>query len=85
MLKKARRWGLSKKLHTFDELREERMQGLFSKIGRSNHCLHYLLHPVRNDLYNLRERSHPYSTPRAVKALFKNSFFNRMLSRYYVV
>ena len=85
MLKKARRWGLCKKLHTFDEIREERMQGLFSKIGSSNHCLHHLLPPVRNDFYDLRERSHPYSTPRALKTLFKNSFFIRMLSRYYVV
>ena len=81
MLKKARRWGLCKKLHTFDEIREERMQGLFSKIGSSNHCLHHLLPPVRNDFYDLRERSHPYSTPRALKTLFKNSFFIRMLSR----
>jgi len=85
MFKKAKKWKLCKDLNTFDEIKNERMSRLFSKIRYSSHCLHHLLPPLRDEFYQLRERTHPYKTPRANKTLYKNSFLIHMLSQYHVI
>ena len=81
-LKKARRWQICEKTHTAEELIARADKKLFQKAQFSDHCIHQLLPPHRDDKYQLRKRGHPFMLPFIKSKLFKSSFINRCIFSY---
>lgn len=81
-LKKARRWQISEKIHTVEELIARADKKLFKRAQFFGHCIHQLLPPLREDKYQLRKRGHPFLLPLVKTNLFKNSFINRCIYNY---
>ena len=65
---------------TFASICDEADNKLFKKIlANRSHLLHSLLPPLRENLHNLRPRSHPHQLPVRTSALRDCNFMIRML------
>jgi len=70
----------SNSLATFTSICDDADNQLFDRItGNSQHLLHSLLPPEREQHYSLRERSHNYQLPGRTTAVNDKNFIVRML------
>jgi len=80
LLKRAKRYGFTDTLHTFNKLLEEADCQLFSRTVCTNHCLHHLFQPDKSELsMSLRPRGHSFDLPRYKYDLTRKSFVFRNL------
>jgi len=55
---------------------------LFKLMLNSNSCIYQLLPSAKNNIINLRPRSHRFTLPNCTSKLYKVSFINRCLFNY---
>ena len=66
---------------TVEDIAESADSKLFKSITHSNHCLHFLLPPVKDQVYSLRPKSHPYQLSSHKTQLHRRSFIPHHLFR----
>jgi len=57
LLKRAHRYGFTLDVISVEDIPESADSKLFKSITHSNHCLHFLLPPVKDQVYCLRSKS----------------------------
>ena len=75
LLKRAHRSGFTLDVISVEDIAESADSKLFKSITHSNHCLHFLLPPVKDQVYSLRPKSHPYQLSFHKTHLFLVIFF----------
>jgi len=79
-LRRSRKLGYRAASTTFASICADGDDQLFVKVtGNSQHLLHDLLPPLREQYYSLRERSHNYHLPDHASTFMDKNFFIRML------
>ena len=81
VVNKAVRWGYYDSAKpTVEEICLKRERDLFEKVlSNSNHVLHQLLPPIKEPVYNLRERVHNRQLAKKGSALLAKTFIQRMI------
>jgi len=81
LLKRAHQYGFTLDVISVEDIAESAVSKLFKSITHSNHCLHFLLPHVKDQVYSLRPKSHPYQLSSHKTQLHRRSFIPRYLFR----
>ena len=82
VLKRARRYRITKDLYCLAGLLAQADNRLFERAQNQNHCLHHLLPPLKTGYFNLRSHGHSFNLPRCRLELYRKSFFPRCLYNF---
>jgi len=82
-LKRSHRYGFVARIEDVTNMFDKASRDLFAKVQGCKHCLHYILPPHTQYNHELRERGHTFVLPHCVYNLFRFSFVNRCLFKYF--